>query len=79
MASLPMYSPATTLSPPTWKTASSAMSSEREITRGWPALRLGVGYTAEPGSPSHDALRLLASWAASEALEQRDPEAQRSE
>ena len=21
-------------------------------------------YTAEPGSPSHDALRLLASWAA---------------
>jgi hypothetical protein len=41
-----------------------------------PGLTLTV-YTAEPGSPSHDALRLLASWAASEALERHDPDAQR--
>jgi transcriptional regulator with XRE-family HTH domain len=43
-----------------------------------PGLTLTV-YTAEPGSPSHDALRLLASWAASEASEQPDPEAHRTE
>jgi transcriptional regulator with XRE-family HTH domain len=43
-----------------------------------PGLTLTI-YTAEPGSPSHDALRLLASWAASEALEQPDPEAQRTQ
>ena len=30
-----------------------------------PGLTLTI-YTAEPGSPSEDALRLLASWAASE-------------
>ena len=30
-----------------------------------PGLTLTI-YTAEPGSPSEDALRLLASWAASQ-------------
>jgi hypothetical protein len=42
-----------------------------------PGLTLTV-YTAEPGSPSDDALRLLASWAASEALE-LDPDTQPTE
>jgi transcriptional regulator with XRE-family HTH domain len=42
-----------------------------------PGLTLTI-FTAEPGSPSHDALRLLASWAASEAMEQRDPQGQRT-
>jgi MmyB-like transcription regulator ligand binding domain len=43
-----------------------------------PGLTLTI-FTAEPGSPSHDALRLLASWAASEAMEQRDPQGQRTQ
>jgi hypothetical protein len=33
-----------------------------------PGLTLTI-YTAEPGSPSEEALRLLASWAASEEAE----------
>jgi transcriptional regulator with XRE-family HTH domain len=41
-----------------------------------PGLTLTI-YTAEPGSQSDDGLRLLASWAASEALEQADEAAQR--
>lgn len=43
-----------------------------------PGLTLTV-YTAEPASPSDDALRVLASWAASDALEQSDPEARHTE
>jgi transcriptional regulator with XRE-family HTH domain len=31
-----------------------------------------TAYTAEPGTPSEDALRLLASWAATDAQQQRD-------
>ena len=38
-----------------------------------PGLTLTI-YTAEPGSPSDDALRLLASWAASETSDQTEPE-----
>ena len=37
-----------------------------------PGLTLTI-YTAEPGSPSEEALRLLASWAASQ---ETDPDAQ---
>jgi phage baseplate assembly protein gpV len=37
-----------------------------------PGLTLTI-YTAEPGSPSEEALRLLASWAASQ---EADPDAQ---
>jgi hypothetical protein len=33
-------------------------------------------YTAEPGSPSEDALKLLASWAATSGQEQPDPAAE---
>jgi transcriptional regulator with XRE-family HTH domain len=43
-----------------------------------PGLTLTI-YTAQPSSPSHDALRLLASWAATEGPEQPDPQAQRTE
>jgi hypothetical protein len=39
-----------------------------EIALGYEAMELDAGslsvYIAEPGSPSHDALRLLASWSA---------------
>jgi hypothetical protein len=31
-----------------------------------PGLRINI-YTAEPGSPSEDALKVLASWAATQA------------
>ena len=37
-----------------------------------PGLVLTI-YTAEPGSPSEDALKLLASWAATNAQQARDP------
>jgi hypothetical protein len=36
--------------------------------RGEPGLTL-TAYTAEPGTPSHDALTLLATWAATRAAE----------
>lgn len=40
-----------------------------------PGLTMFV-YTAEPASPSEDGLKLLASWAATEALDETVPEAQ---
>ncbi|MFJ8028217.1 helix-turn-helix domain-containing protein [Streptomyces sp. NPDC096311] len=46
-----------------------------ELTLGWNALGCTsdpdqqiIAWTAQPGSPSHDALRLLASWAADQNL-----------
>ncbi|MEU6556432.1 helix-turn-helix domain-containing protein [Streptomyces sp. NPDC046915] len=46
-----------------------------ELTLGWSALGCAgdpdqhiIAWTAPPGSPSHDALRLLASWAADQNL-----------
>ncbi|MET8982658.1 helix-turn-helix domain-containing protein [Streptomyces sp. NPDC004539] len=46
-----------------------------ELTLGWNRLSCGtnpdqqiIAWTAPPGSPSHDALRLLASWAADQSI-----------
>ncbi|WP_188668396.1 helix-turn-helix transcriptional regulator [Tersicoccus solisilvae] len=40
-----------------------------------PGLRINV-YTADPGTPSEDALKVLASWVATQRATERDPDSQ---
>jgi hypothetical protein len=64
----------------TWSSNSRLAPIVGELTLAYEGLELAADpgltltiYTAEPGSPSEEALRLLASWAASQ---ETDPDAQ---